>query len=226
MIKQFANAWNEGIMAFGLFAIFLCIIALLGFYFYQKLKKQTGNRFVAGVVVSAFAFLGFTAYPTSAEKNPEAKKDSIGFLRTDPEITYLIDKGSWVSNNIVHLEFETRLLPASAMLYLDYIAKAEPADSTAYTNYLNGTVENTPTIIEFEFENAISNRWIFYTTYTKGPNVHTNGVAVAEFLRSIRYDNVAVPKRSTIWEGEKMIYPDAETFNRSLLQESGEEGVE
>lgn len=226
MIKQFANAWNEGIVAFGVFAIFLCVLALFGFYFYQKLKKQIGNRFVAGVVVLAFAFLGFTAYPTSAEKNPEAKKDPIGFLQTDPEITYLIDKGSWVSNNVVHLEYETRLLPASAMLYLDYIAKTEDGNSTNYNNYINGTVADMPTIIEFEYVNAISNRWIFYTTHTKGPNVHTNGVAVAVFLRSTKYDNVAVPKRSTIWEGENMIYPDAETFNRSLLQELGEEGVE
>ena len=212
MIKQFVDAWNEGIVAFGVFAIFLCVITLLGFYFYQKLKKQTGNRFIAGVVVSAFAFLGFTAYPTSTEKNPEAKKDPIGFLRTDPEITYLIDKGSWVSNNVVRLEYETRLLPASAMIYLDYIPKTEPADSTAYTNYLSGTVATVPTVVEFEFENAISNRWVFYTTYTPGPNVHTNGVAVAEFLKSTKYDNVAVPKRSTIWENGVRIWPNSEKY--------------
>lgn len=221
MIEKFVNAWNEGLVVFGLFTIFLCLIALFGFYFYQKLKKQTDNRFIASVVVAAFACLAFTAYPTSGEKNPEGRKDPIGFLRTNPEITYLIDRGSWVSNNVVHLEFEARLLPQSAELFLDYIPKTEPVDSTAYATYYHGTVDNTPTIMEFEFENAISNRWVFYTTYVPGPNVHTNGVAVAEFIKATNYDNVAVPKRSTIWENGRRIWPSDEKYD--LLNQLGEE---
>ncbi|MBR2921487.1 MAG: hypothetical protein IKC27_09065 [Kiritimatiellae bacterium] len=221
MIEKFAEAWNQGLVVFGLFTIFLCLIALFGFYFYQKLKKQTDNRFVASVVVAAFACLAFTAYPTSSEKNPEGRKDPISFLQTNTETKYLIDKGSWVSNNVVHLEFETRLLPQSAELFLDYIPKSEPADSTAYSTYYRGTVDNTPSTMEFEFENAISNRWIFYTTYVPGPNVHTNGVAVAEFIKATKYDNVAVPKRSTIWENGKRIWPSDEKYD--LLNQLGEE---
>lgn len=216
MIEKFVNAWNEGLMVFGIFIIFLAVISILGFYLYQKIRKQTGNKFVAGIVVAAFACLAFTAYPTSS-----TKRDSVSFLQTSTEIKYLVDKGSWVSNNVVHIEFETRLLPKTAELFLDYIPKSEPADSTAYTTYFYSTVENTPTIIEFEFENAISNRWVFYTTYTPGPNVHTNGVAVAEFLKSTKYDNVAVPKRSTIWEDGIRIWPNAEKYD--LLNQLGEE---
>lgn len=216
MIEKFVNAWNEGLMVFGIFIIFLAVISILGFYLYQKIRKQTGNKFVAGIVVAAFACLAFTAYPTSS-----TKRDSVSFLQTSSEIKYLVDKGSWVSNNVVHLEFETRLLPQSAELFLDYIPKSEPADSTAYTTYCHGTVDNTPTTMEFEFENAISNRWVFYTTYTPGPNVHTNGVAVAEFLKATKYDNVAVPKRSTIWEDGKRIWPSDEKYD--LLNQLGEE---
>lgn len=216
MIEKFAEAWNQGVMTFGIFCIFLCIIALMGFYFYQKIKKQTGNKFLAGIVVAVFSNFCYTAYPTSPEKNPDGK-EPIAFLQTDPEVKYLIDNGSWVSNDVVHLEFSTRLLPPSAMLYLDYIPKTEPQDSLNYSTYLFGSVDTIPNVVEFMFEGAISNRWVFYTTYTPGPNVHTNGVAVAEFIRAKKYDNVAVPKRSTIWENGERIYPSTEKIN--LLEE-------
>lgn len=215
-MMKFAEAWNQGVMTFGIFCIFICLVALLGFYFYQKIKKQTGNKFLAGIVVAVFAIFCFTAYPASAEKKPK-EKEPIKFLQTDPEIKYLIDTGSYVSNNIVHLEFTTRLLPPSAPLFLDYIPKTEPIDSINYTTYLTGTVESVPQIVDFTFENAISNRWVFYTTHTPGPNVHTNDVAVAEFLKSTKYDNVAVPKRSTIWENGVRIWPSSERIN--LLEE-------
>jgi hypothetical protein len=224
-MTKFAEALNQGVVTFGIFCIFLCIIASMGFYFYQKIKKQTGNKFLASIIVAVFAAFAYTAYPTSAQKKPSGK-ESIKFLQTDAEIKYLIDAGSWVSNNTVHLEYQTRLLPPSAMLYLDYISKSEPVDSNNYTTYISGTVEQLTTlayadlnVIEFEFENAIDNRWVFYTTYTPGPAVHTNGVAVAEFIKAKNYENVAVPKRSTIWEDGKKIYPSAEKIN--LLEEIG-----
>lgn len=218
-MMKFAEAWNEGVAVFGLYCFFLGIVALFGFYFYQRLKRQTGDRFVAGIIIAAFGVLAYTAYPTSAEKNPD-RKEPITFLQIDPEIVYLVDLGSYVSNNVVHLEYSPRLLPPSAPLFLDYIPKTEPPESQNYTTYLAGTVESVPQIIDFTFEGAISNRWVFYTTYTPGPNVHTNGVAVAEFLKATKYDNVAVPKRSTIWENGKRIWPETEKFD--LLNKLGE----
>lgn len=215
-MTKFAEAWNEGLLTFGIFCIFICLIALIGFYFYQKIKKLTGNKFLAGIIVAVFGVLAQAAYPTSAEKNPD-RKEPIAFLQTDPEVKYLIDNGSWVSNDVVHLEFSTRLLPPSAMLYLDYIPKTEPQDSLNYSTYLYGSVDTIPNVVEFMFEGAISNRWVFYTTYTPGPNVHTNGVAVAEFIRAKKYDNVAVPKRSTIWENGERVYPSIEKID--LLKE-------
>lgn len=221
-MTKFAEAWNEGVAVFGLYCFFLGLVALFGFYAYQKLKKQTGNRFVAGVVVAAFAALAHTAYPTSAEKNPD-RTEPIHFLSTDIEIDFLTDKGSYVSKDKVHLDFKYHvLLPPDAMLYLDYIPKSEPLDSNNYTTRLSGRLSDfmwrLP--IEFDFENAYDNRWVFYTTYTPGPNVHTNGVAVAEFIKAKKYDNVAVPKRSTIWENGKRIYPEKEKFD--LLNQLGD----
>lgn len=179
------------------------------------------HRYVFGTVGKGFAILftlislvsAIKAYPTAKEK----KLDKIIFLQNDSEEIFLYDQGSYVSNNIVHLHYATRLLPDTAQLYLDCIPKSEPPDSLSYSNVLSGTVATLPEIVEFEFENAISNRWVFYTTYTPGPAVHTNGVAIVEFIRAARSLNVAVPKRTTIWEGGLMVYPNAE-----LLKHSGE----
>ena len=216
MIK-FCLYLRELIFEYSVYAILAGLLAIFAFYAYQKIKKQTGSRFVASIFLVVLIGMASVAFSTSTEK--KRKKDPIGFLRTDPEIVYLIDNGSYVSNNIVHLEFSTRLLPPSAELFLDYIPKSESAESQNYTTHLSGTVESIPNIVEFEFENAISNRWIFYTTYTPGPNVHTNGVAVAEFIKATKYDNIAVPKRSTIWENGEMIYPSVEKIN--LIEEIG-----
>lgn len=218
-MDKFLLMVRELIAGYSAYAILIGLLIIFAYYAYQKIKKQTDSRFIASIFLIAFIGMGYVAFPTSTEKKRE--KDPIGFLRTDPEAVYLIDNGSYVSNNIVHLEFSTRLLPPTAMLFLDYIPKTEPAESTAYTNYLYGSVMELPTVIEFEFENAISNRWVFYTTYTPGPNVHTNGVAVAEFLKATKYDNVAVPKRSSIWENGIKIYPTEETVD--LLNALGEE---
>lgn len=216
-MREFALYLQELIFEYSVYAILAGLVILFAFYAYQKIKKQTNSRFVASIFLVVFIGMSLVAFPTSTQK--QQRKDPIGFLRTDAEIVYLIDNGSYVSNNIVHLEFSTRLLPPTAELFLDYIPKTEPVVSTAYTTYLSGTVETLPSVIEFEFENAISNRWIFYTTYTPGPNVHTNGVAVAEFFRATKYDNVAVPKRATIWENGERIYPSTEKIN--LLEEIG-----
>lgn len=218
---RFAAAWNEGVAVFVLCCVFIGIVVPLGAFLYRKIKAKTGNRFVAGCVVAVFAHLAYVAYPSSAEKNPDDPRERINFLQTDPEIKYLIDEGSWVSSNAVHLEFSTRLLPSSAPLFLDYIPKTEPPESNNYSTYLAGTVESVSNIVEFTFEGALSNRWVFYTTYTPGPSVHTNGVAVAEFMKATKYDNVAVPKRSTIWEDGKRIYPTDERVD--LLNALGEE---
>lgn len=146
------------------------------------------------------------AYPTSKEKTWE----KIIFLQNDSEAIYLYDQGSYVSNNIVHLHYTTRLLPDTAQLYLDCIPKSEPPDSLSFSNVLSGTVATLPEIVEFEFENAISNRWVFFTTYTPGPAVHTNGVAIVEFIRAARPLNVAVPKRTSIYEDGVKVWPHQE----------------
>lgn len=197
----------------------LTVVGLMTFAaVYFATRKKLGHRGACACVVVSIVFSAI-AYATASEKR------QISFLSTDAEIAYLIDTGSYVSNNTVHVEFTSRLLPGDAMIFLDCIADTEPADSDNFTTIVSGPLSSFPNPLEFEYENAISNRWIFYTTYTPGPNVHTNGVAVAEFHIAPKYDNAAVPKRATIWENGERVWPSNELLNETadLLNALGEE---
>ena len=99
----------------------------------------------------------------------------IGFPVVDPEMRYLYDAGSVVSNNFVHLDFQPSvILPPSAEIYLDY---SDGTNTASWTTYTNATLATFPRPLDFEFPNAISNTWICFTTWTPGPSVHTNGIA-------------------------------------------------
>lgn len=104
--------------------------------------------------------------------------DSVRFPYTDMELRYLFDAGSVVSNDFVHLAFTaSAVLPSSAPVFLDY----RPLSSTNdldWVTYTTAPLALFPRPLDFEFENATSNRWICYTTWTPGPTVHTNGVAM------------------------------------------------
>lgn len=167
----------------------------------DRLGKGGALFFLAVACFSVFA-----SFPTASEK----KFKKIHFYHASTDTVYLIDNGSYVSNNTVHVDFVTRLLPDSAMIYLDYASKGEEGNPNSYSTYLALPSGEFPRLLDIEFENAISNRWMMYTTYTPGPVVHTNGVAVAEFLKAREKDNVAIPKRATIWEDGKKVWPSPE----------------
>lgn len=204
---------REFYQCFQAHTLFFAILGLLilgGIFVFNFAKIRGGKIFVLIFMLISFQSI-MKAYPSAKEKS--SSNDKIYFLQTDSELIHLYDQGSYVSNNVVHLHYATRLLPDDAPLFLDCIPKTEPFDSVAYSNILSATVATLPEIFEFEFENAISNRWVFYTTYTPGPIAHTNGVAVVEFLRPARCVNVAIPKRTTIWEDGSKVWPSHEERN-------------
>jgi hypothetical protein len=102
------------------------------------------------------------------------------------------------------------------MLYLDYCAKTDAVSNLRWTTFLSAPLSDWPEKMEFTFENASSNRWVFYTTYTPGPVVHTNGVAVAEFIKVPEKKDVAVPKRAVIYQDGKLIWPNKELLIKTM----------
>lgn len=154
-----------GLSAAALYAA--AILAALAVYAFRRMRRQ-GAAFL--LISAAFLYAAATK-PTPTPTRP------IRFPATDPEQQYLYDIDSVVSNDFVHLNFAPSVvLPSSAMIYLDYFPNAD-TNSPAIT-YTNATLATFPRPLDFDFPNAISNTWFCYTTWTPGPSVHTNGVAL------------------------------------------------
>ena len=193
----------------------LLVFAAVSVWVVKRLIEKMGKGGALAFLIVSCSMV-FASFPTTKEKNIN---DKVQFWSASTDSVYLIDCGSYVSNNLVHIEFETRLLPDSAMIFLDYIPKGAEPNASNYSTFKAMTAAEWPRKVDFDFEGATSNKWVIYTTYTPGPVVHTNGVAVAEFIKAQKYRNVAVPKRSTIWEDGKMLWPLPEDIAKSKSTE-------
>ena len=131
----------------------------------------------------------------------------INFPRTDPEVWYLLDNGSYVTNDAVHVAFTRNLiLPSSANIFIEgmelsYTNESDWAEHSflAYSN----TLGNVTSPFDMPFPAATNYNWIAYTDWTPPPTTHTNGVAYASWQRSI---NGSTNVLSTVKTG---IYVDA-----------------
>lgn len=209
-------------MSFDNIVFYLCIALLIlmpaacaAMFVWKELVQKMG-RYGSLIFLCVSCLMIFATHSSSKEKN---KEERVQFYHASTDTVYLINNGSIVTSNKVHIAFETRLLPGSAMIFLDYIPKGVEQTAENYSTFKAMTADEWPREIDFDFENALDYKWVMYTTYTPGPVVHTNGVAVAEFFRSQKYNNVAVPKRSTIWEDGKMLWPMPEDIARAKSKE-------
>ena len=108
---------------------------------------------------------------------------------TDVETRYLVDAGSYVTNDYVHVAFsKSPVVPDSA----EFFGYARPVGST---NDLDWVCMLETTFADFHspsnvpYANAISNDFQFFTTFTPGPVVHTNGVAVVTWQKGYTGDD-------------------------------------
>lgn len=113
----------------------------------------------------------------------------VTFPYTDVETRYLTDAGSYVTNDYVHVAFsKSPVVPDSA----EFFGYARPVGST---NDLDWVCMLKTTFADFHspsnvpYANAISNDFQFFTTYTPGTAVHTNGVAVVPWQRNFSGDD-------------------------------------
>ena len=167
------------------------------------MKKLSTNRlvFLAGVVLA-------TLYGG-------AKSGRVSYPFTDPELRYLYDAGSYVTNGYVHVDF-TRLaiVPASADLQGWY----RPAGSTndaEWAQMLDTTFADFPVPQDIAFEGAETNDFQFFTTWTPGPAVHTNGVAEIMWSKGPidAASATVVPWRTGIYLDAKRVSPDPAVTN-------------
>ena len=130
----------------------------------------------------------------------------VNFPRTDPEVAYLIDNGSYVSNDVVHVDFNTFLIPGDAPITLAYWPN-ESTNEADFVELFTYNLSAWPRPLDLEFENAISNRWYCYTTWTPGPAAHTNGVFQQVWMSDRRENRNAIPIRTIIIEDGEQIAP-------------------
>lgn len=100
----------------------------------------------------------------------------VEYPRTDADLAYLTDHGSYVTNDYIHIDFIRHpIVPDSAGFIVEVYELAD-------TNYEHGVtlVETTfadfPVPCDVAMDNATNYNAICYTPWTPGPAVQTNGV--------------------------------------------------
>lgn len=104
-----------------------------------------------------------------------ARKGRVTFPRTDPTVSYLVDRGSYVTNDLVHIEFTRTIVPDSATMFVDYRPVESTNDADWVTHSSRTFAEWSPPL-EIAFDNATNYDWVVYTDWTPGQTVRTNGV--------------------------------------------------
>jgi len=128
---------------------------------------------------------------------------------TDIDTRYLIDAGSFVTNGYAHISFTlSPIVPTSAPLMI----AVRPVGST---NDLDWAVIVNTTFASFNqpqdivYSGAETKVFQVFTTWTPGPAVHTNGVAVVEWQRPMRPSiHEVVPRRTGIYENGIRVAPN------------------
>lgn len=133
----------------------------------------------------------------------------ITFPRTDPSVDYLIDKGSYVTNDFVHVAFErVATVPSSAMFYLDSCGLAETNAQGVATNWVtrkSASFADLSVPFDFACENATNYNWVAYTDWTPGPAVLTNGVWHAYWGVDRKSGTRFIPVRTCVRENGVVI---------------------
>ena len=188
------------------------------------IKNHQNQKVRAGVMIF-FAIVATCA----------AQKGTIFFPRTESDLIYIYNTGSYVTNDFIHVELVRHLaVPASAPLYIDY---CEVAD----TNMTNVATLVATTFAQFSsptnipFANATNFNFFCYTPWTPGPTVHTNGVLHANWgtasgsmaneaaARGLFW---AIPVQTEIIENGKTTFPPKTqpiVIEANLLNELNEE---
>ena len=207
-MKSVVDAFQASVMIAG-----VSVLALfaLGYSAYAlrdsaaRLKKWVGTSAAAALVVV------FAVYYGGGKGTRQ-----VSFPRTDMSVAYLVDAGSYVTNGLVHVAFTSYLIPQDAPIILSYWPDGSTNEEDMVTAY-EATLANFPNPLDLPFENAISNRWYCYTTWTPGPAVHTNGVWQTIWMMDRRDNFYMIPIRTWIEADGEVIAPPVFT-----LPEEGE----
>lgn len=133
------------------------------------------------------------------------KPASVGFPPTEAGVQYLVDRGSYVTNDYVHLDWARRVVPDNAALVIE----RRPVSSTNASDwaaFIETTFAAFSVPTNLPCPAATGWAWQVWADWTPPPSVQTNGVLHAEWGRTTRDAAfraaglaVGVPVQSTAW---------------------------
>lgn len=125
------------------------------------------------------------------------RKGRVTYPQTDPTAAYIVDAGSYVTNDYVHVNFTRIIAPDSATLYIDRREVSSTNDAD-WVTHLTTTFSQFQVPQDIPFSCATNWDWVVYTDWTPGPTVQTNGVWHAMFGLDRKSGNHIIPVRSCI----------------------------
>lgn len=138
------------------------------------------------------------------------KRAMVSYQNTEAGRAYFVDRGSYVTNDFVHIDFERRIVPDDAALVIERRELASTND-TDWVEFLRTTFAAfaVPTNLPCAF--ATNWNWVVYADWVPSPSVYTNGILEVKWGTS-RNDAahraagfaVGVPVQSTVWVGGAM----------------------
>jgi hypothetical protein len=175
------------------------LLALVAWKVVRELRR-------AGVF---FVFLGAATLVVMATK----PSGSVSFPYSDPEARYLVDRGSYVTNDLVYVDFSrASFVPIDAPLF-GCVRPAGATNDAAWVEFLATTFAAFPVPQALPFPGAETNDFVFFTTWTPGPAAHTNGVAVVYWRRRDEKSDIAAPWRTGVYADALRVAPNAAITN-------------
>ena len=166
-------------------------------------------------------------------------KARVTYPQTEAGRAYLVDRGSYVTNDCVHLVFERRIVPDDAALVVERRPVASTNDAE-WAEFLRTTFAVLPVPADLPCAGATNWDWCVYSDWAPPPSVHTNGILEAKW--GVSRDDAAhraaglavgVPAQSTAWRDGEMLdtpggtnaLPDAARLETTQAEEPNMEGA-
>jgi len=188
-VKLVSDLFGLAVLSFCACALFVMAVAcacVFGSMIASALRRRlSARRLVALAVVAAVC--------TWAAQ----KRGTVSFPRTDPLMEYISDRGSYTTNDYVHVDFTRVIVPDTATWFLDRRALTQTNDAD-WATFSTGTFGEWNPPRDFLCANATNYNWLFYTDWTPGPSVQTNGVWHAFWGKDRRFRSFYIPLRTCV----------------------------
>jgi len=150
------------------------------------------------------------------------KNGHVIFPYTELERRYLFDTGSYCTNSpteYVHVSFtKLAIVPDTANL-LGYVRPAGSTNESEWIECFSNTFENITVPFDMAWIGAQTNDFAFFTDWTPGPPIQTNGVALIYWQgKTGTVARCAMPYTGLYVNGERLAPDPAITNNTEMIQ--------